>query len=134
MKDASRVMYTIAKVLNIISIVGIALLFIGAITIAANPGEYLSQFQEALNDAAITEEVVLGIAVGLIVYALIALAVLIVCIVLVGKAQKALEDPSKNAPHIVMIVLAVFSGSLFYLLGGIFGLVANGQNKPAQNE
>lgn len=134
MKDASRVMYTIAKVLNIISIVGIALLFIGAITIAANPGEYLSQFQEALNDAAITEEVVLGIAVGLIVYALIALAVLIVCIVLVGKAQNALEDPSKNAPHIVMIVLAVFSGSLFYLLGGIFGLVANGQNKPAQNE
>ena len=53
-----------------------------------------------------------------------ALVLSIVTLVLANNATRALDNGIKeNAPHIVMIVIGVL-GDIFYLLGGIFGLVA----------
>ena len=42
---------------------------------------------------------------------------------LAGHARKALNNnKTENAPHIIMIIVGIF-GDIFYLLGGIFGLV-----------
>ena len=38
------------------------------------------------------------------------------------------SDKTENAPHILMIIIGIF-GDIFYLLGGIFGLVAEHENE-----
>ena len=43
------------------------------------------------------------------------------------KAQRALDNKLKEDwPHVLMIIVGIF-GDLFYLLGGVFGLVAENQ-------
>jgi hypothetical protein len=49
--------------------------------------------------------------------------------VLVGKAKRELADESKSnkKPFIVTIVVGAIASNPFYVLGGIFGLIAEGQ-------
>lgn len=61
------------------------------------------------------------------------LSLIIVVIILATNAIKNTEKDNKNpGPHIVMIVFGAISGDVFYLLGGIFGLIANGQEENGQ--
>ena len=58
------------------------------------------------------------------------LSLVIVVIILASNALRAMEkDDKSNGPHIVMIVFGAISGDVFYLLGGIFGLIAIGQEE-----
>ena len=60
----------------------------------------------------------------------------IVCLVLVGKAKRELADESKSnkKPFIVTIVVGAIASNPFYVLGGIFGLIAEGQQGQQQAE
>ena len=63
---------------------------------------------------------------GLIFIIISAIAVVICFVVLIiaSIAKKKLDNEKKDLlPHIVMIVIGVF-GDIFYLLGGVFGIVA----------
>ena len=53
----------------------------------------------------------------------------ILCLVFVGKAKKELEDESRkdNKPFIITIIFGAISENVFYVLAGIFGLIAEGQ-------
>ena len=66
------------------------------------------------------------------------IVLLIVLICLATRAMVSIEnEPKNNSPHIVMIVFGALTGDIFYILGGIFGLVAIGQdnnNDPKQIE
>ena len=66
----------------------------------------------------------LGSMIGTIIW----IGFIIVVICLATNAIKLTETEKENkTPHITMIVFGALSGDVFYLLGGIFGLVAIAQ-------
>ena len=130
MKNASRAMYTIGRVANIIEIVLCALMFIpGIILIAA--ADFFAENSENGTDVSTIRSVGIGFLIGFG----IALAVLVAVLVLANRAAKALKnDIKEKAPHITMIIIGFF-GDIFYTLGGIFGLIAeNANEEPVPTE
>lgn len=112
MRNASKTMYKIGRIFNFV-LLGLAALLIVIYTIlmivhlANNEGLWY-----------------LGTIIGLTIW----LAIIIVTIIFATRAIKAIdEDEKNNAPHITMIVFGAISGDVFYLLGGIFGLIAISQ-------
>ena len=129
MKVASKIMYTIGKVINIIEII-LHMIIITAGILIINLAEKIFESQSNPNKYSVDE--IRNVGTLLLVIGIVFLIVAIVILVLASIAQSKLDNNKKdNAPHIVMIVIGVF-GSLFYLLGGVFGLVAEsdeGQNR-----
>ena len=128
MSSASKIMYTIGRIFNIIAIVvTIIIVIIGIVGLAAP--DKLAGASEDLPDANAARAYGL---VCLITGAILLVVYSIVCAI-AGYARRALNNGKKDkAPHILMIIIGVF-GDIFYLLGGIFGLVAEGQ-EGQQNE
>ena len=127
MAKASQVMYLIGKIINIIEIVCAALLLLAGAICVSMPEEFIGKI-----DKITTAEEAKAFGVTIIVIAVIMLIVSIVVLALANKAKKAVAKGSKqNAPHIIMIVIGVIGGDIFYLLGGVFGLVAQ-NNAPQQ--
>ena len=61
------------------------------------------------------------------------LALIIVVICLASKAINAMDQNEKEvAPHVTMIVFGALSCDVFYVLGGIFGIIAINQNNQPQ--
>ncbi len=149
MKKASDIMYKIGKVFNIVelALMGVGIILGIILAVVARPVADLIR-----NDSVLTENlirfgrpfigagqaanaalrffvVVLGI--NLILTCCFSLAVKIVALVVVGKAHAKVMDGSMEvAPHVWTIVLGAFT-TIFYVLCGIFGLVARGQDKKA---
>lgn len=106
MQKASKVMYTIANVFNwivavllIATIVLISLVMAGVIPQDANTQ---------------------GMNAGMLVPAIISLAFVILTIVLVRIAKK---NGTSKGWDILFIVLGVLDLNIFYILGGIFGIL-----------
>ncbi len=119
MKSASKIMYVIGRVFNIIALVCAVIgIVIGAIAMSM-PAKIADQSNGAI-EAAQAHAVGLGIVIG----AAISFVVYLVLILLATKASKSLDNGKKDtAPHVLMIIVGIF-GDIFYLLGGIFGLIA----------
>ena len=60
----------------------------------------------------------------------------ILCFVFVNKAKKEIIDESSRnkKPFIMTIVFGAIAGNVFYILAGIFGLIANGQQGEQSKE
>ena len=58
----------------------------------------------------------------------------ILCLIFVGKAKKELADEStrNNTPFIITIVFGAIASNPFYVLAGIFGLIAESQQGNQQ--
>ena len=124
MKSAAKILYTIGKVINIIGIVACAILVAAGIAVSALGAQAIET-----NGVELTAEQIAVLGVGLIVAGVISLIIEIVVLVFASKAIKAVGDGAKsNAPHIIMIVIGVIGSDIFYLLGGIFGLVSESQD------
>ena len=124
MKVASKIMYTIGKVINIIEII-LHMIIITAGILIINLAEKIFESQSNPNKYSVDE--IRNVGTLLLVIGIVFLIVAIVILVLASIAQSKLDNNKKdNAPHIVMIVIGVF-GDIFYLLGGVFGLVAEEQ-------
>jgi len=124
MKVASKIMYTIGKVINIIEII-LHMIIITAGILIINLAEKIFESQSNPNKYSVDE--IRNAGTLLLVIGIVFLIVAIVILVLASIAQSKLYNNKKdNAPHIVMIVIGVF-GDIFYLLGGVFGLVAEEQ-------
>ena len=135
MKNASKTMFNVGHIVTIIylilgallAVIGIVFLIVGLGTLAVGAGDAEA---EAAAAAA------LGAAGGLIGCGLYFVITSIVCLVLVGKAKRELADESKSnkKPFIVTIVVGAIASNPFYILGGIFGLIAEGQQGQQQAE
>ena len=118
MGNASKILYTVGKVVNIIEIVMTSLMLLLGVAVMIF-GEAI-----AVNFQAVASFLNMATGTGFTIGGAVALVLSIVTLVLANNATRALENGvTENAPHIVMIVVGVF-GDIFYLLGGIFGLVA----------
>lgn len=118
MGSASKILYTVGKVVNIIEIVMTSLMLLLGLVVMIF-GETVAANIEALSGM-----LTMASGTGFTIGGAVALVISIVTLVLANNATRALDNGVKeNAPHIVMIVVGVL-GDIFYLLGGIFGLVA----------
>ena len=125
MKNASKAMYTVGKVFSIIEIVLWVLLLIMSVLFIALAGA-MSEIEGTG-----TAEEITAMGITLTITFGILLIVSIIVLILASRAKKALDNNTKeNGPHIMMIIIGIF-GDIFYTLGGIFGLIAENQNRAA---
>ena len=128
MKDASRILYTIGKIFNIIGLVVSLLCLILPIMILANSQLFFDQQKaSAGNRMTLAQIQVLGVI--LLVVLIIGIVFEIVALLLAIHASKKLNNNTKEvAPHVIMIIVGILC-SIFYLIGGILGLVAEEEQK-----
>ena len=122
MKHTSNLMYNIGRIFTIVEII------LGAILLPL--GILLAILQVALEDFTYAGGVTLiGYGIWLLVSG-------ILCLIFVSKAKKELADESKQnkTPFIITIVFGAISGNVFYVLAGIFGLIAEGQQGQKKNQ
>lgn len=135
MKNASKTMFNVGHIVTIIylilgallAIIGIIVCIVGGVGLAAAAGDAEA---EAAAAAAVGAG---GTCIGWGIYFLVTS---IVCLILVGKAKRELADESKSnkKPFIVTIVVGAIASNPFYILGGIFGLIAEGQQGEQKAE
>ena len=134
MKNASKTMFRIGNIFTIIYIgLGALLLLIGIIAcVVGGVGLAAAADAEAERSAAAA----IGAGGTCIAWGIYFLVTSIVCLILVGKAKKELADESKSnkKPFIVTIVVGAIASNVFYVLAGIFGLIAEGQQGQQQAE
>ena len=123
MKTASKIMYTIGRIFNIIAIIACVILIVVGIVAMVAPGK-IADASDEIGTAA--EAKAMGMSI--LITGVVLFVVYTVICAIAGHAKKALNNnKTENAPHILMIIIGIF-GDIFYLLGGIFGLVAEHQN------
>lgn len=119
MKDASKILYKVGNIINLIAIILGAILAIVCFicsagvdtSSAADMGKTVKEAQTLFTTGGII--LVVCVIIWVVVY------------VLAKKAIKALNDASDSVtPHVIMIVIGAIGSSIFYLLGGIFGVFA----------
>lgn len=116
MKNTSRIMFNIGNIVTIcylglgalLSLIGLIVIIVGAVS-----GDHGTTIAGAK-------------CLGAGIYFLVSS---ILCLVFVGKAKKELADEStrNNTPFIVTIVFGAIASNPFYVLAGIFGLIAESQ-------
>ena len=132
MKKASRIMYILGIVFNIFSIVAnFCAIFLGYY-VSTNALFVHNKMAEYGFSPLPTVEELRNMGTTVLSTCIFALALAIVMIVFAVKAKKAIEENKLSKKlNITMIVFGALD-NLFYLLGGIFGLVA--EDKPQQQE
>lgn len=129
MKKAAKIMYTIGKIFNIIEIVCL-ILAAGLMIVGITCSDQIFQIMQEHNvkgfdTAAQVQTSCIEGLVASVICLLISIAVLILAV----KARKSIDNKSTSiAPHVIMIVIGVF-GDIFYLLGGVFGLIAKNNDE-----
>ena len=122
MKNASNKMFRYGNIINtiyfILAIIGMVLGFIFVIVGAVN------------NDQALIDSSSRSLAFG--IHLLV--ATILCCIFVINKAEKEADYSAEAslAPFINAIVFGAVSGNPFYVLAGIFGLIAKNQEKNGQ--
>ena len=112
MEKASKVMYSIANfftwIIAILCIVGIVfsgLQMAGKLIEWGWTGEDTNPFFGT------------GSLISLII-------VLIICLITIAMVRRAKADNSSKAWDVLFLILGIFQGNIFYVLGGLFGLIA----------
>jgi hypothetical protein len=122
MKNASKTMFNIGNIFTIVTLALGALFFIIGIIMAIVGGIGVANGDDSAAAAAAAG----GSLIGTGIYLLIAS---ILCLIFVGKAKRELanETTRRPAPFIITIVFGAIASNVFYVLAGIFGLIAEGQ-------
>ena len=128
MKRTSEIMFRIGNIFTIIylilgallGVIGVIVCIVGGVGMAAAQGDAQAEAAAAA---------LLGSGGGCIGWGIYFVVTSIVCLVLVKKAQRELENTttSNKKPFIVTIVCGAIASNVFYVLAGIFGLIAEGQ-------
>ena len=119
MRNTSSIMYRIGNIFTIIELVLGPILFVVGLIIAIVGG-----VQDPVNQAMVNGgRSMIGWGVYFVV-------VSILCLIFVGKAQRELanRDTRNPTPFILTIVFGAIAENPFYVLAGIFGLIADGQD------
>lgn len=121
MKSASKVFYMIGFVFNIIAIIFGGLLL--AFSIMGLTDQEL--FEKIVQELQRGPQLVHDTLIFMIVLLSIELVLDVLFLIIILRAKKDLnEGNGKLSTHVVLLIAGVLASNLFYLLGGIFGLVA----------
>lgn len=134
MKNASEIMYKVGKIINIILIPLSALMLIigfialGVAGMGAATGE--GEIAPAVASLAASSGFLIG-------YGIVLLVVSIVSLIICSKKHANIATGSNEvSDRVFLIVFGVVGDNIFYILAGIFSLVARSQeaNTPANKE
>ena len=121
MKSASKVFYMIGFVFNIIAIIFGGLLL--AFSIMGLTDQEL--FEKIVQELQRGPQLVHDTLIFMIVLLSIELVLDVLFLIIILRAKKDLnEGNGKLSTHVVLLIAGILASNLFYLLGGIFGLVA----------
>ena len=110
MEKASKVMYSIANFFTwIVVILMIISIVFSSLAIAGVNADWVKELQAN------------GMGLGSLIASII---VLIVSFITIAMVRRAKADDSSKAWDVFFMIVGIFGGNIFYLLGGIFGLVA----------
>jgi len=125
MKSASKTMYLVGKILNIIAIILFIIFAIVCGVAVGNKEELANTGKIVVDGRVITNpEEIAQIYNGLLVFCIISIIVLIIVLIIRGFAVRSLSRRgSQKFPHILMLIIGIVSCDIFYFLGAIFGLV-----------
>jgi uncharacterized protein YacL len=130
MKNASRVMYIIGRIFNIIELVVLVLGVAAGIVMAVMPDLVVRAAQFYNIEMLDTLPEVQKAATECILSCIAGFVISLIVFIFATKSFKALKnDKPSQKLHITMIVFGAFN-SIFYLLAGIFGVVAMNQTQP----
>lgn len=108
MKTAAKVMYLIGTIFAIIGFIFMIVLVVIGVIGLTNP-------DAQVEDSQMVAYIVTGIILSIIY---------LIAILIGNKGRKSLGNGKVNiAPHVLSIVFGALGGDIFFLLGGIFGLV-----------
>lgn len=127
MKKASEIMFKIGNIFTIIYLALGVILFVAGLIGSIGAGVAIAGAPD--EGAAAAAAAALGSAIGLIFLGIYFFVTSLICLIVVRKAQRELADESKanRKPFIVTIVVGAIASNYFYVLAGIFGLIAEGQ-------
>lgn len=129
MKNGAKLFYTLGLVFNILGMVLYTVLF--ALLLAANGNQEL--INKVATETTTAVELVKQVLVVLIIVNAVMLFVNIVVCVLTFVARKSLnKGTGRVSPHLVLMLLGIFDMNLFYLLGGIFGMVSASKDNEVE--
>ena len=135
MKKASEIMFKIGNIFTIIYLILGGVLFVISLisSIAAGVALAAAGGDEGAIAAA---SAALGSGIGLIFLGIYFFVTSLICLIVVRKALRELADESKanRKPFIITIVVGAIASNYFYVLAGIFGLIAEGQQGQAKAE
>ena len=128
MKKASEIMFKIGNIFTIIYLVlGVVLFFVGTgMAIGGTVGVAMADGDEAATAAGAA---LLGSGVSTLLIGIYFFVTSLVCLIVVRKAQRELANTatSNKKPFIISIVCGAIASNYFYVLAGIFGLIADSQ-------
>ena len=122
MKQAARTLNIIANVFNVIALILVGILII-IVAVGKNlPDEEIAKLAAEANTTIENYRALL--TVSLVILIVVAI-ILIVSIILALVANRSITRGDNNlAPHIILLVVGVISGNLFYILSGAFGIAS----------
>ena len=124
MKTASKVMYIIGMISNVILLVCSIVIIVLSIIGLANP-QLAQDMQQQIQETGVPFAGLVGAGLGVGIYLLIAN---LVVIFLARRAIKSLNERNGGVGiHIVLLVGGVICWDIFYVLGGIFGIVGRNE-------
>lgn len=129
MKNASRVLYTVGKVINIIEIVcAVLMIALGAVAIAMPEKIAAESAAQGISKYDSPAEVKAA-GMTILITAIVLLVVSVIIFALAKKATKSLKNGATDTtPHVIMLVIGLF-GDIFYFLGGFFGIFGANQEQ-----
>lgn len=121
MKNGAKLFYTLGLVFNILGMVLYTVLF--ALLLAANGNqEFINQVAtETTSSVNLVKE---AIVVLIVINAVMLFINIVVCVLTFVARKNLNKGTGKVSPHLVLLLLGIFDVNLFYLLGGIFGMVS----------
>lgn len=126
MKSTSKLLYAIGFIFNVIDLFILTLVVV-LCSVAITSSEIVAQVAAETSQ---TVDLVQKILMILIIVCSIIFVVRFALIFVVISARKNLNNNTgKYSPHVVLLIVGIFSFNLFYLLGGIFGSVAAGESE-----
>ncbi len=121
MKQASKLLYSIGFVFNIIDLVFLSI-FIILFGVALGDDALIEQ---AATDTNYSQTVVFQFLLVFVIVTSIFFAVHFVILFLVISARKNLINKTgRMSPHVLLLLLGIFDLNLFYIIGGVLGLGA----------
>ena len=122
MKVASKVMYIIGMISNVLLLICSIVIIVLSIIGLANP-QLAENIQQEIQETGVPFAGLVGAGLGIGIYLFIAN---LVVIFLARRAIKNLNERNgRVGAHIVLLVGGVLCWDIFYVLGGIFGIIGS---------
>ena len=125
MKTASKVMYIIGMIANVLLFIAATLMLVVFIIGKVNP-DVANQIAERLKQTVPYVDQLLGAGIGVTIFLLV--ANLIVLIIAISAIKNLNRGTGRVGTHVILMIGGIISWDIFYFLGGLFGIIGGSKD------